>query len=187
MGRDYRGATVPLLAVCRPCVNGGEARSTLANMSSLMAKHTPISGDHSAMALTLFVQSLAAAAATVAYADGRLHPAERREFGAYARQYLTRGAVRRWNVLALFDDRIRRLERGPHRRTEFLEELHFVAGTPRAPIILRAAERIAAADGDVSAAETETLTAIRYNLGIASDNRERFSACFLWGFPRAHR
>jgi tellurite resistance protein len=134
-----------------------------------------------------FVQSLATAAATVAYADGRLHPAERREFGAFARRYLTPAAVRQWNVLALFDDRIRRLQRSPHQGTEFLQELSLVAGTPRTAIILHAAERIAGADGDVSAPETAALTEIRHNLGISSDNRQRFAACLLWGFPRTHK
>jgi tellurite resistance protein len=135
------------------------------------------------MSLAHFVQSLATAAATVAYADGRLHPAERREFGAYARQYLTTAAVRQWNLLALFDDRIR----GSHQSAELLKELYLVAGTPRTSIILHAAERIAAADGDVSAAETAALTEIRRSLGISSDNRERFAACLLWGFPRTHK
>jgi tellurite resistance protein len=134
-----------------------------------------------------FVQSLATAAATVAYADGRLHPAERREFSAYAQHYLTPAAVRRWKVLALFDDRIHRLQRGPHQSAEFLQELYVVAGTPSTSVILHAAERIAAADGDVSAAETAALTEIRHSLGISSDNRERFAACLLWGFPRRHK
>jgi tellurite resistance protein len=134
-----------------------------------------------------FVQSLVAAAATVAYADGRLHPAERREFGAFAQRYLTPAAVRQWNVLALFDDRIRRLQRGPHRSAEFLQELSLVAGTPRTSIILHAAERIAGADGDVSATETAALTEIRHSLGLSSDNRQRFAACLLWGFPRTHK
>jgi tellurite resistance protein len=139
------------------------------------------------MFLNHFVQSLATAAATVAYADGTLHPAERREFGAYARQYLTPTAIRRWNLLALFDDRIHRLQCGPRQSAEFLQELYLVAGTPRTSIILNAAERIAAADGDVSAAETAALTEIRRSLGISSDNRERFAACLLWGFPRTHK
>jgi tellurite resistance protein len=139
------------------------------------------------MSLAHFVQSLATAAATVAYADGGLHPAERREFGAYARQYLTPAAVRQWNLLALFDDRIRRLQRGSHQSAELLKELYLVAGTPRTSIILHAAERIAAADGDVSAAETAALTEIRRSLGISSDNRERFAACLLWGFLRTHK
>jgi tellurite resistance protein len=134
-----------------------------------------------------FIQSLATAAATVAYADGRLDPAERREFGVCAQRYLTPDAVRRWNVLALFDDRIRRLQRGPHQGAEFLQELCVVAGTPRTSIILHAAERIAGADGNVSAPETAALTEIRHSLGIASDNRQRFAACLLWGFPRTHR
>jgi tellurite resistance protein len=139
------------------------------------------------MPLAHFVQSLATAAATVAYADGTLHPAERREFGAYAKQYLTATAVRQWNLLALFDERIRRLQRGSHQSAELLKELYLVAGTPRTSIILHAAERIAAADGDVSAAETAALTEIRRSLGISSDNRERFAACLLWGFPRTHK
>jgi tellurite resistance protein len=139
------------------------------------------------MFLAHFVQSLAAAAAAVAYADGRLHPAERREFDAYTQQHLIPTAVRQWNLLALFDDRIRRLRRDPHQGAEFSQELYLVAGTPRASIILRAAERIAAADGDVSAAETAALTEIRHSLGISSDNRERFAACLLWGFPRTHK
>jgi tellurite resistance protein len=139
------------------------------------------------MFLTHFVQALAVAAATVAYADGRLRPAERREFGAYARQCLTPSTVRRWDVLALFDDRIRQLRCSAHRRTELLKELCLVAGTPRASIILHAAERVAGADGDVSEAEAATLIAIRHSLGIASENRERFAACLLWGFPRTRK
>jgi tellurite resistance protein len=139
------------------------------------------------MALVHFVECLATAAAMVAYADGKLHPAERREFGACVRQYLMPAVVRQRKVLALFDDKIRRLQRGPHQGAEFLQELYLVAGTPRTSIILQAAERIAAADGDVSAAEAAALTEIRHCLGVSSDNRERFAACLLWGFPRTHK
>jgi tellurite resistance protein len=134
-----------------------------------------------------FAQSLATAAAIVAYADGRLHPAERRELDACAQRYVTPPAARQRNVLALFDDRIRRLQRGPHQGTEFLQELSLVAGIPRISIILHAAERIAGADGDVSAPETAALTEIRHSLGLSSDNRQRFAACLLWGFPRTHK
>ena len=79
------------------------------------------------------------------------------------------------------------MQRDSHQSAELLKELYLVAGTPRTSIILHAAERIAAADGDVSAAETAALTEIRRSIGISSDNRERFAACLLWGFPRTHK
>jgi tellurite resistance protein len=89
--------------------------------------------------------------------------------------------------MTLFDDRIRRLQRGPQQGAELLQDLCIVAGTPRTSIILQAAERVAASDGDVSAAETAALTEIRHRLGVSSVNRERFAACLLWGFPRTHK
>jgi tellurite resistance protein len=138
-------------------------------------------GDEAARAH--FVQSLASAAASVAYADGRLHPAERRELGACARRCLSRGTMRRWNVLALFDDRMGRLQRDPCRHHELLHDLTLLAGTPRASLVLRTAERIAAADGGIDEAEMATLCAIRACLGIESGGRPRFAACLLWGFP----
>ena len=90
-----------------------------------------------------FVNSMATAAAIIARADGRSDPIERREFIACARRSLSRAAVRRWNVSVLFDERVGELERNPNRTADLLSVLDVVAGTPRAWIVLRTAERVA--------------------------------------------
>jgi tellurite resistance protein len=126
-----------------------------------------------------FVNSMAIAAAIIARADGRSDPIERREFIAYARRSLSRTAIRRWNVSILFDERIGELERNPNRIADLLSALDVVAGTPRAWIVLRTAERVATVDGDVDEAEITSLAAIRCSLGIPSGIRERFVACML--------
>jgi len=128
-----------------------------------------------------FVNSMATAAAIIARADGRSDPIERREFIACARRSLSRAAVRRWNVSVLFDERVGELERNPNRTADLLSVLDVVAGTPRAWIVLRTAERVATVDGDVGEAEITSLAAIRRSLGIPSGIRERFAACMLWG------
>jgi tellurite resistance protein len=151
--------------------------------ASYVAAPTLVSGDSNADGGAHFVQCMATAAATVACADGRLHPAERSELVGYARRFLSRGAARRWDVLAMFDEKMRRLQRDSRQRAQFLQELHVLAGTPRAWMALRAAELVAAADGDVGEAEIAALTSIRRSLGISSGIRERFAACTLWGFP----
>ncbi len=120
------------------------------------------------------------AAAAVARADGRVHPAERRQLSWYLHRSEVQGLG---SPLArgLFDKCVRELERDPASERRVLAGvLAGFDGTPWAWVILRAAEHVAAADGAVHQAEVRAIDTIRTILNLPTGVPERHVACVLW-------
>jgi tellurite resistance protein len=120
------------------------------------------------------------AAAAVARADGRVHPAERLRLDAYLRRCEIEG-LKSPLAHGLFEKCLRELERDPaNERSVLAGVLAGFDGTPWAWIILRAAEHVAAADGVVHHAEAGAIDAIRTVLNLPPGVPERYAACVLW-------
>jgi tellurite resistance protein len=120
------------------------------------------------------------AAAVVARADGRVHPAERRTLNSYLRRSEIQG-LKSPLARGLFDKCLRELERDPaSERGVLAGVLAGFGGAPWAWVILRAAEHVAAADGTVHQAEARAINAIRTALNLPPGVPERYAACVLW-------
>ncbi len=120
------------------------------------------------------------AAASVARADGRIHPAERRQLSSYLRRFELQG-LNSPLARGLFDKCVRELERDPASERRVLARV--LAGfdqTPWAWIILRAAEHVAGADGAVHHAEMRAINTIRIVLNLPPGVPEHYAACVLW-------
>lgn len=123
--------------------------------------------------------ALARVAAVVARADGSVAPAERLGLGRYLRDAvipdLQPGTAR-----ALFDTCIRELEREPAAAPQRLAaSLSGFRDTPWAWIILRAAERVAGADGALHPSEARAIETIRAALDLPLGVPERYPACVM--------
>ncbi len=120
------------------------------------------------------------AAAVVARADGRVHPAERLTLNSYLKRSEIKGLE---SPLAhgLFEKCLRELERDPaSERSVIAGVLAGFDGTPWTWIILRAAEQVAAADGAVHQTEARAIDTIRTVLNLPPGVPERHAACVLW-------
>jgi tellurite resistance protein len=120
------------------------------------------------------------AAAVVARADGRVHPAERLTLSSYLKRSEIKG-LKSPLARGLFEKCLRELERDPaSERSVLAGVLAGFGETPWAWIILRAAEHVAAADGVVHHAEARAIDMIRTALNLPPGVPERYAACALW-------
>jgi len=106
------------------------------------------------------MQALAAAGALVALADGKLETAERDELVSFVdRQGFAPTAARR-DIAAAFDQKTRELE-GQLSANAVVETFRPLAGRSLASVVVRTAERVAAADRKIHACELRALKLIR--------------------------
>jgi tellurite resistance protein len=118
-----------------------------------------------------FIDAVIAAGALAAWSDGRVHPVERLEMLVYMRRSGL-SLLRRRDVLEIFDQRVRELERDPGSATQAAFDLiGRFSGSGLAWTVLRAAEHVAAADARMHDSEVTAIRSIGAALGIPSDDR----------------
>jgi tellurite resistance protein len=129
--------------------------------------------------------AVSTAAAVVARADGRVDDAERQRLASYLDRSEI-GGVQSPFARRLFDKCVRELDGDPPSEPRALSSaLAGFDATPWAWVILRAAEHVAGADGDVCAAETRAIEAIRTRLDLPPGVPERRPACLLRRYGHA--
>ena len=127
------------------------------NPTSGTAKRATAVGDFPDRAV---MQALVTAGALVALADGRLERVERDELTSFiARQDFVAGASSA-DIAAAFDDRVRDLSERYHPNT-IVDALRPLAGRSLTSIIVRTAERVAAADREFHPREQQAIKLIR--------------------------
>ena len=120
-----------------------------------------------------FVDAVIAAGALAAWADSRVRAVERVEMLVYLRR-CGLSSLRRRDVMAVFDRRVRELERNPPcaMRAAWSTVQHF-AGSSLAWTVSRAAEHVAAADGFMQESEWTAIRFVMTALGLPADSLEQ--------------
>ena len=106
------------------------------------------------------MQALVAAGALVALADGQLETAEREELVSFIDQQGFAPSTSRRDIALAFDQRVRQLEDQLCANT-IMETFRPLAGRSLASVVVRTAERVAAADRKIHAGELRALKLIR--------------------------
>jgi len=106
------------------------------------------------------MQALVAAGAFMAFADGQVQLVERDELLNFVNREGLVPPTSRCDIGEMFDSRVRQLESG-RSFNAVAGALRPMAGSPLASVVVRSAERIAAADGDLHRSEVEALRFIR--------------------------
>jgi tellurite resistance protein TerB len=104
------------------------------------------------------MQGLVAAGAFVAVADGRVQAVEREELLNFMQQLMP--AISADAIDELFDHRVREFEKN-NAVTVITEKLRPLAGLSVASVVIRTAERIAAADRQIHRNELQAIKLIR--------------------------
>ena len=102
------------------------------------------------------LQALVTAGALVALADGELAPVERGELLDFINQHGFIPTISRQDAAAAFDSRVRQLE-DRYGAEVILESLRPLAGLSLASVVIRTAERVAAADRKIHRGEQRAL------------------------------
>ena len=122
------------------------------------------------------VDTVIAAGALAAWADGSVHPVERLEILVYLRRSGL-SLLHRRDVLEIFDRRVRALKHDPACAVqETRGVLEGFVGSSLAWTVLRAAEHVAAADSQIRDAEVTMIESIRVALGLPGENRRQPSS-----------
>ena len=106
------------------------------------------------------MQALVTAGALVALSDGRLEAVERDELVNFIDERGFVPTISRREIIEAFDNRVRQLEDRDSANT-IVETLGRLAGLSLASIVVRTAERVAAADRKIHPGELRTLKLIR--------------------------
>jgi tellurite resistance protein TerB len=106
------------------------------------------------------MQALVTAGALVALSDGRLEAVERDELVNFIDQRGFAPTISRRQIVEAFDHRVRQLE-DRHGANTIVETLGRLAGLSLASIVVRTAERVAAADRKIHPGELRALKLIR--------------------------
>jgi tellurite resistance protein len=106
------------------------------------------------------LQALVTAGALVALADGELAPVERGELLDFINQHGFIPTISRQDAAAAFDSRVRQLE-DRYGAEVILESLRPLAGLSLASVVIRTAERVAAADRKIHRGEQRALHLLR--------------------------
>jgi two-component sensor histidine kinase/tellurite resistance protein len=96
----------------------------------------------------------------VALSDGRLNAVERDELVNFIDHQGFVPTISRHDIAEAFDNRVRQLE-GRHSATVIVETLRPLAGLSLASVVVRTADRVAAADRKIHAGELQALKLIR--------------------------
>jgi tellurite resistance protein len=113
------------------------------------------------------LQALVTAGALVALADGELAPVERGELLDFINQQRVIPTISRQDAAAAFDSRVRQLE-DRYGAEVILESLRPLAGLSLASVVIRTAERVAAADRKIHRGEQRALHLLRLVLKALS-------------------
>jgi len=105
------------------------------------------------------LQALVTAGALVALADGELAPVERGELLSFINEQGFVPTISEQDAAA-FDNRVRELE-DRHGASVILESLRPLAGLSMASVVVRTAERVAAADRKIHRGEQRALEVLR--------------------------
>ena len=106
------------------------------------------------------LQALVTAGAPVALADGELAPVERGELLSFISEQGFVPTISEHDAAAAFDNRVRELE-DRHGASVILESLRPLAGLSMASVVVRTAERVAAADRKIHRGEQRALEVLR--------------------------
>jgi tellurite resistance protein TerB len=107
----------------------------------------------------VLVQALAAAGALVALCDGRVETIERDECVNFVDSQRIVPTMSRQDIGQIFDKYVRQLKRQGDVAT-MVDTFHPLAGQSSASLVLRVAERVAAADRGIHPAEVQALSLI---------------------------
>lgn len=121
---------------------------------------TKIPADHRDHRDEEVMQALVTAGALVALADGRVEAAERDEFVSFVDGQGFVPTISRQEIAEAFGKRVRQLEdrRGV---SVIVENFRPLAGLSLASVVVRTAERVAAADSKIHPAELQAIQLIR--------------------------
>ena len=106
------------------------------------------------------LQALVTAGALVALADGELAPVERGELLSFIDRQGFIPTISQQHAAAAFDNRVRQLE-DRYGANVILETLRPLAGLSLASVVMRTAERVAAADRKIHRGEQRALQVLR--------------------------
>jgi tellurite resistance protein len=106
------------------------------------------------------LQALVTAGALVALADGELAPVERGELLSFINRQGFIPTISQQDAAAAFDNRVRQLE-DRYGANVILETLRPLAGLSLASVVVRTAERVAAADRKIHRGEQRALQVLR--------------------------
>jgi tellurite resistance protein len=122
--------------------------------SSANAAATQVTADREVL------QALATAGALVALADGHLEDVERDELVSFVHRQDFAPTISQHRIAKAFDSRVRQLE-GNYSPNVIMEALGPLAGLSLASVVVRTAERVAAADRKIHPGELQALKLIR--------------------------
>ena len=125
------------------------------------------------------LQALVTAGALVALADGELSPVERGELLNFIDERGFVPTISREDAAAAFDNRVRELE-DRHGVDVILASLRPLAGRSLASVVVRTAERFAAADRKIHRGEQRVLDLLRLVLKTLPPDADGRFAC-MWG------
>jgi tellurite resistance protein len=106
------------------------------------------------------LQALATAGALVALADGHLEDVERDELVSFVHRQDFASTISQHGIAKAFDSRVRQLEEN-YSPNLIMEALGPLAGLSLASVVVRTAERVAAADRKIHPRELQALKLIR--------------------------
>jgi tellurite resistance protein len=106
------------------------------------------------------LQALATAGALVALADGHLEDVERDELVSFVHRQDFTSTISQHGIAKVFDSRVRQLEEN-YSPNLIMEALGPLAGLSLASVVVRTAERVAAADRKIHPGELQALKLIR--------------------------
>jgi tellurite resistance protein len=106
------------------------------------------------------MQALATVGALVALADGHLEDVERDELVDFVYRQDFAPAISKCGIAKAFDSRVRQLEEN-YSPNLIMEALRPLAGLSLASVVVRTAERVAAADRKIHPGELQALKLIR--------------------------
>jgi tellurite resistance protein TerB len=106
------------------------------------------------------MQALVTAGALVAVADGRVEPVERDELVNYIDRQGFVPTISRTNIAKAFDNRVRELQ-DRDSTSVIVETFRPLAGLSLASVVVRTAERVAAADRQIHPGEVRALKLVR--------------------------
>jgi tellurite resistance protein len=124
------------------------------------AAATDVPSDYVAYSDNEVMQALVTVGALVALADGHLEDVERDELVGFVYRQDFAPAISKCGIAKAFDSRVRQLEEN-YSPNLIMEALRPLAGLSLASVVVRTAERVAAADRKIHPGELQALKLIR--------------------------